>query len=212
MQHPNLIILGPQGSGKGTQAKLLSEKFAIPHISTGEMFRTAIAAGTELGREAKEYLDAGNLVPDNVTIGLVKEALSSPKARQGFILDGFPRNLKQYQELRDFWSRQNRRDLVFIYIELSGDEAIARIAKRFICEKCEEIYIGNPGVCKKCGSDRLIQRTDETPDAVRKRLQIFNAETLPMVKELEKDGKLLRINGAPSIEEVHKEILEKLKL
>ena len=206
----NLVILGPQGSGKGTQAKLLAEKFGIAHISTGEIFRSATADGSALGQEAKKYMDAGNLVPDDIVIGLVKEVLASPKASNGFILDGFPRNLKQYRDMRDFWAQNGSGELQFIFVELSEDEAVNRIAKRFICANCEEIYIGNPGVCRKCGSSELIQRTDETPEAVRQRLRLFNTETMPMVNAIEKDGELIRVNGAPPISEVNGEILIKL--
>ncbi|TSA46558.1 adenylate kinase [bacterium] len=206
----NLVIFGPQGSGKGTQAKLLAEKFGVPHISTGEMFRCAMAAKSALGNKARVFMDAGKLVPDDITIGIVKEALARPETNNGFILDGFPRNVVQYEALKEFLAGAGRADLKYIFIELSEEEALARIAKRFVCQKCEAIYIGNPGKCKKCGGTSLIQRTDETQDAVRQRLQLFNSQTMPLVRAIEKDGQLIRVNGAPGIPEVHEEILRKL--
>lgn len=213
MQYLNFVILGPQGSGKGTQAKLLAEKFQIPHISTGEIFRAAVASGSALGQKAKIYLDAGNLVSDEITIDLVKEALSKPIAGRGFVLDGFPRNLVQYQALVDYFKEYSKKEVKYIFVELSEKDALERIAKRFVCKDCEAIYIGNPGTCEKCGSQNLVQRTDEAnPETVAQRLKIFNDSTTPMIARIAADGNLIKINGAPAIPEVHQDILEKLGL
>lgn len=206
----NLIILGPQGSGKGTQGKLLSAKFGIPHISFGELFRSAIASGSELGRQVKTYMEQGALVPDTIVLVLLREVLDAPAAKNGFVLDGFPRNNEQYEELRQMFAADGRK-ATFVYIDLSEDEAVKRLANRFICERCESIYIGNAGPCQKCGG-RLIQRDDDKPEAVRKRLRLFKTQTLPMIAEIEKDTQVIRIDGAPPVEEVNKEILEKLNL
>ncbi len=209
----NLIILGPQGSGKGTQAELLAQKFDLAVLGTGAMFREIAKTQSELGKKINQIMNVeGRLVDSELTSEIVKDRIERIPKGQGIILDGFPRTMRQYELFREFWPRLGRGDYHILCIELSEAEAVKRLATRFVCEKCGEIYIGNDsGACKVCGR-RLIQRPDDSAEAVRMRLRMFNEQTLPMIKEMEKEARVIRIDGSPSIEEVHREILKKLNL
>ncbi|MBN2457594.1 adenylate kinase [Candidatus Woesearchaeota archaeon] len=203
-----LIIIGPQGSGKGTQAKLISEKYNIPHISTGDIFRENIREQTDLGKTAQEYINRGELVPDNITNALVHSRLSTQDCFKGFILDGFPRNIEQAKALE----RLVNVDKV-IYLELAENVAVSRISSRRVCESCGMVYSAlhddvTKG-CTKCGG-KLMIRDDDTPDAVRNRLALFRQQTKPLVEYYAQKNILINVNGDGSIERVFVDIIHGL--
>jgi adenylate kinase len=186
----NLLVLGPQGSGKGTQATRLSEAHGIPHVSTGEMFRTAISAGTELGRRVEPILAAGELVPDDLTVALIRERLAEPDAERGFVLDGFPRNLAQAEALDAMLVDIERELDAVLFFDLSDDVAVERLLGR----------------AKDEG------REDDTPEAIERRLEIYHEQTEPVVERYRATGKLAPLHAARSIEQVAAEIAEALEL
>ncbi len=207
----NLILLGPPGSGKGTQAKLIVEKYGIPQISTGDMLREAVAKGTELGKEAKKYMDAGQLVPDEVVIGIVKERLQQPDCEKGFILDGFPRTIAQAEALDKILEEMGKKIDAVINIQVPEEEVVKRIVNRRTCKNCGAVYhlIYNPpkedNKCDKCGGE-LYQRDDDKEETVRKRYKVYKEQTEPLVEYYAKKGILYNIDGTKSIEEVFAEI------
>jgi len=207
----NLILLGPPGSGKGTQAKLIVEKYGIPQISTGDMLREAVAKGTELGKEAKKYMDAGQLVPDEVVIGIVKERLQEPDCEKGFILDGFPRTIPQAEALDKMLDELGKKIDAVINIQVPEEEVVKRIVNRRTCKKCGAVYhlIYNPpkedNKCDKCGGE-LYQRDDDKEETVRQRYKVYKEQTEPLVDYYSKKGVLYNIDGTKSIEEVFNEI------
>lgn len=208
----NIIIFGPQGSGKGTQADILAEKLKIPHISTGDIFRDNIKSQTKLGKLAQTFIDRGNLAPDEITIKIIKERLVKVDAQNGFILDGYPRNLAQVQALEQII----KTDLA-MEVWISDSEALKRIGGRRSCLKCNAIYHleFNPpkvqGKCDKCQSE-LIIRDDDKEEAIKKRLELYHQQTEPLIKYYQEQGIYLKIDGMPPIPEVTKEIFEKLKI
>ncbi|WP_163582600.1 adenylate kinase [Gracilibacillus saliphilus] len=212
----NLILMGLPGAGKGTQAEKIVEKYDIPHISTGDMFRLAIKEGTELGQKAKSYMDEGALVPDEVTIGIVKERLSKDDCQKGFLLDGFPRTLAQAEALDELLSSMNRSIDYVLHVDVDKDELIERLTGRRICPECGTAYhvVFNPpkveGVCDKDGA-KLIQREDDQPSTVRNRLEVNLEQTQPMLDFYSNKGDLVTINGSQEIDEVFSDIDEKLK-
>jgi adenylate kinase len=210
----NIVLLGPQGSGKGTQAKFISKKFNIPHISTGDIFRKNIKEETELGKLASSYINKGELVPDEVTNKLVESRIKEDDCKEGYILDGFPRNLSQAKFLDSITKISHAVD-----IEIPDEEVIFRLEGRRTCtnKECGAIYNvntspkpKNENKCDKCGSD-LFQRDDDKPEAIKKRLEIYHNETSPLIAYYEKKGVLIKIDGTKSIEEVSQDILSKLK-
>ncbi len=209
----NLIILGPQGSGKGTQAELLAKKFNLVVLGAGYLLREIAKTNTPLGREVHQRINVeGRHVRPEIISEVFKDKLQSLPPNQGVIMESYPRNLDQYAIFEEFWPKLHRGDYQVLFIELSVDEAVKRLSIRRVCENCEANYIaGSVERCARCGG-RLIQRVDDHPEAVKERLKLFSELTLPMVEQMEKGGKVIRINGAPSIEEVNKEILEKLHL
>ena len=209
----NLIILGPQGSGKGTQAEYLAKEFDLVFLGAGGLLRDIARTDSDLGREVHQAINVeGRLVRPEVVMEVFREKLSEIPADKGVILESCPRNLRQYEIFKDFWPGLSRGGYRAIFIELSFDEAIKRLSTRVICEKCGRIYIsGQVQKCAFCGGE-LIQRIDDRPETIGNRLEVFRAETMPLVEELEKEGRLVRVNGASSIEEVHREILKKLDL
>lgn len=206
-----LILFGPPGVGKGTQAKLLSEEFGIPHISTGDMLRAAIAGGTELGRKAKEVMDSGQLVPDEVVIGIVRQVLSSRRASAGFILDGFPRTLGQAEALVGILNDLHISGYKVVNIDADDDEVVRRLSNRYVCPKDGKIFnteidgvaAGSP--CPECGTP-LVQRDDDKEDTVRKRLAVYHATTAPVLEYFEERGVVVIVDGSNSIDVVHREI------
>ena len=205
----NLILLGAPGAGKGTQAELLVKKLSIPAISTGNMLREAIANGTDLGKKAKEYMDEGNLVPDDLILGIVAERVSRPDCARGFILDGVPRTLAQAEALED---RGVKIDHV-ISIEVDDSEIERRMTGRRVCAKCGASYhvSANPpkveGVCDDCGGELTI-RKDDAPETVRKRLQVYHSTTEVLKDFYGKLGRLRLVNGSQSIEGANADILK----
>ncbi|MDD6892401.1 MAG: adenylate kinase [Bacteroidales bacterium] len=208
----NLILLGAPGAGKGTQAELLVKKLSIPAISTGNMLREAIANGTDLGKKAKEYMDEGNLVPDDLILGIVAERVSRPDCARGFILDGVPRTLAQAEALE---ARGVKIDHV-ISIEVDDSEIESRMTGRRVCGKCGASYhiTANPpkveGVCDACGGE-LVIRKDDAPETVRNRLAVYHATTEVLKDFYGKLGRLREVNGSQSIEDANRDILKAIE-
>lgn len=203
----NILFIGPQGSGKGTQAELLGKKLEIPYISTGNIFRDNIANKTKLGNLAVKYINAGKLVPDKITNDLIKNRLAENNVKSGFILDGYPRNIKQAK----FLDNLAHLDTVFeVYI--SDKESILRISGRRSC-KCGAVYHlkfnppGKKGICPKCG-EKLFIRDDDTPLKIKERLKIYHSETKKLLDYYGKKGILININGRQPIAKVHKDIVK----
>lgn len=208
------ILMGPPGAGKGTQAVALVERFRIPHISTGDMFRAAIKAGTPLGLKAKEYMDAGSLVPDEVTIGIVAERLAESDCSKGFLLDGFPRTVAQANALSEILANLKMNLDGVINIEVDEEKLLERLTGRRICRQCGATYhlVFNPpakDVCDKCGGE-LYQRSDDTLETAKNRLQVYNQQTQPLIQFYKETGLLREINGDQEIDKVLQDILEAL--
>lgn len=207
----NLIFMGPPGAGKGTQAEFIKQNYPIPHISTGDMFREAVSKGTEMGMKAQKYMDEGKLVPDEVTIGVVEERLSQPDCRQGFLLDGFPRTLVQAEALDRVTSKLGRSIEAAIDIFVPDQILVERMSGRISCKECKTVYNlnSNPpkkaGVCDKCGGE-LIQRSDDKAETARKRLQVYQEETRPVMNHYQQHGVLYRIDGNRDSEAVFADI------
>ena len=196
----NIILMGPPGAGKGTQAKILIAKYNIPHISTGDMFREAIKEGTPLGKLAASYINEGHLVPDDVTIGLVKERLSKDDCANGYLLDGFPRTIPQAEALDKLTKEIGREIEYVINIDTPKEELVKRICGRRVCKKCGAPYhIINvkpkvDGVCDICGGE-LIQRPDDNEEALNTRLEAYTKQTKPLLEFYEKKGLLTNFSG-----------------
>ncbi|MDR2006087.1 MAG: adenylate kinase [Acidaminococcales bacterium] len=207
-----ILLMGPPGAGKGTQADLLAEKCGVPHISTGDMFRAAVKAGTELGKEAKRYMDTGQLVPDAVTIGIIRESLSKKENQKGFILDGFPRTKEQAAALDGLLAELSVKLDAVIDIHVPGTELINRITGRRICKACGANYhaLYNPpradGICDKCGGV-LYQRDDDRETTVKKRIEVYNEQTKPLIEYYSRHGQYTELDGTKGIKEVFAAIL-----
>jgi adenylate kinase len=200
-----MVVLGRQGSGKGTQATRLSATYGPPHVSTGDAFRAAAASGSELGRTLKSYMDRGELVPDDVVVGVIREHLFGPGAPAGFILDGFPRTVAQAEALAEMASPRGI-DIV-IDLEADTEEVLQRMAGRRVCTKCGATYniVDNPtkvpGSCDACGGS-LAQRDDDTEDAIRRRLEIFETTTAPLIDWYRQRGLLVAVNAVGDVDAV----------
>jgi adenylate kinase len=207
----NIIVMGLPGAGKGTQADNIVEKYDTPHISTGDMFRAAISEGTELGIKAKSYMDQGALVPDEVTIGIVRERLSKPDCDKGFLLDGFPRTVPQAEALDALLSDMGRKIEHVLNIEVDPDELVKRLTGRRICKVCGTSYHlqFNPpkveGVCDKDGGE-LYQREDDNPETVKNRLEVNMTQTAPLLAFYNAKSVLSNIDGEQDIDDVFKEL------
>lgn len=203
----NIVLMGLPGAGKGTQADKIVEKYAIPHISTGDMFRAAIKEGTELGLQAKSFMDQGALVPDEVTIGIVRERLSQPDCEKGFLLDGFPRTVPQAEALDSILEELGRPVEHTINVQVEKEELIARLSGRRICKTCGTSYhlVFNPpkeeGVCDKDGGE-LYTRADDNPETVTNRLEVNMNQAQPLLDFYEAKGVLKNINGQQEISKV----------
>ena len=210
MQTFRLMMLGPPGAGKGTQAKRLAARLDIPHVSTGDMLREARREGTELGNKAAEYMNAGKLVPDEVVIGIVRERLEQDDAERGFILDGFPRTRPQAEALADMGVELD----AVINIQVDDEEVVSRLGGRLSCPECGAVYHrdANPpseeNVCDKCGNRGLVQRDDDRPEAIRERLEEYHRKTAPLMEFYEQRGSLQNVDGSGTPDEVSDQIAE----
>jgi adenylate kinase len=211
MSELNLILLGPPGAGKGTQAERLTDDFNLPYIATGNILRKAVQDETELGKEAKAYMDEGKLVPDEVITGVILEAIESADARDGFILDGFPRTIPQADALAKGMQEHERNLTAAILIEVSDDEVLRRMSGRRVSIKTGRVYHlefdppKHEGRCDVDGS-RLVQRDDDKPETVKKRLAVYHDQTEPLINYYEEQGLLRRFDGTRSPTEVHDHI------
>ena len=209
----NIILMGLPGAGKGTQASVIVKKFPIPHISTGDMFRKAIKDETDLGKEAKSYMDRGELVPDEVTVGIVKERISEDDAKKGFLLDGFPRTIDQAESLSQIMSELDREIDAVINIEVPEEELMNRLTGRRICEKCGTTYhlVFNPpkvdGICDIDGG-KLYQREDDNPETVSNRLSVNVKQSKPILEYYNNKGVLKNIDGSKDIDEVTNDVID----
>jgi adenylate kinase len=207
----NLVLLGPPGAGKGTQAERLVDDFDLPYYSTGNILRDAVEQETELGRKAKEYMDAGDLVPDDLICAVIEERLDSGEADDGFLLDGFPRTIGQAEMLEAALDRRGRSLTAVLLIDAPDEEVVRRLSGRRTCVKNNHVYHlefdppKNEGVCDQDGS-RLVQRDDDKPETVRKRLEVYHEQTEPLIEWYDERGLLRRFDGARSPEEVHSHI------
>ncbi len=211
MSDLNLILLGPPGAGKGTQAERLVDDFDLPYYATGDILRAAVKDETELGKEAKSYMDKGDLVPDEVICRVIMERIDSSEAADGFLLDGFPRTVGQADTLKQALDKRDRRLIAALLIEVDDDEVITRLSGRRVCVKAGHNYHvefdppKNEGVCDQDGS-RLIQRDDDKPETVKHRLNVYHEQTQPLVDRYEQEGILRRFDGKRSPGEVHDHI------
>jgi adenylate kinase len=204
----NVILLGPPGAGKGTQAKELAARRGLVQLSTGEMLRSAVQAGSEIGRKAKAIMDAGNLVPDDVVIKIISDRIDEPDCRNGVILDGFPRNLQQAAALDKMFKQKKRKLDAVVELKVDDGKLIERIVGRFICAKCGEGYhdrFKRPkvrGVCDVCGSTEFSRRPDDNAETVSRRLMVYYRETSPLTGYYFCKGNLKSVDGMGGIEEV----------
>lgn len=213
MGSKDLILLGPPGAGKGTQATRIVEDYGLPHISTGDILRSAVKNKTEMGVEAKKYMDAGDLVPDSVVIGIVKERLQEPDTQNGFLMDGFPRTIPQAEALDKTLEELDRSVTKALAIMVKDEELLRRLTGRRICEECQEPFhlTFNPpaeeGVCDVCGG-KLYQRDDDSKETVKNRLDVYREQTEPLIAYYEDLGVLKRVDGESGPENVYAEIRE----
>ncbi|MEQ8201784.1 MAG: adenylate kinase [Syntrophomonadaceae bacterium] len=214
----NIILMGPPGAGKGTQAEYIKKEYPIPHISTGDMFREAVQNGTPMGMEAKKYMDAGQLVPDQVTIGIVEDRLGMPDCNPGFLLDGFPRTTVQAEALDEVLRKLGKKLDLALNISVPEDVLTARMVGRVFCSSCKTVYntIFNPpmvtGVCDKCGGV-LVQRSDDKAETVKNRINVYWEQTQPLLAYYAQQGNLVTLDGQRDPQEVFgdvKALLEKL--
>jgi adenylate kinase len=208
----NLILLGPPGAGKGTQAERLREDFGLPHISTGDMLRAEVSSGSELGVQAKRHMDAGTLVPDEVIVGMIGRRVSDTDAGDGFLLDGFPRNEAQAEALAQALDSMDRRLTAVLAIEVPDAEVVRRLSGRRVCVRNQahiyHVELDPPkheGVCDQDGS-RLIQRDDDREETIRVRLEVYHRQTAPLIDYYDRAGLLRRFDGCRSADEVHDHI------
>jgi len=203
------------GVGKGTQAASVAQELNLTHIASGDLFRQAIEQGSELGLRAKSYIDEGTLVPDSITIGMILKRISAPDCEGGVILDGFPRNLKQAEALDKALAEQARAIDKVVYIKVSEGELLKRLSGRWVCRNCQALYhiVNSPpkvwGKCDKCGGE-LYQRPDDTPETVKKRLEVYFSQTAPIIDYYTRAGKLLEVDGEGRIDEVSRRIVATL--
>ena len=212
----HLIFFGPPGVGKGTQAKLVSEHLGIPHVSTGDMLRTAVANGTVLGKRAKSIMESGGLVPDDVMVGIVRDELASSHAARGFILDGFPRTLAQAKALTGLFRELGIQEFTVVNFAVDEEEIVKRLSRRLVCESDGAIYnsetegLREGFPCPSCGG-RLIQRNDDNEETVRKRLKVYHRTTEPLIEYYRENASVLDLDGMGSIEDVNRHIRQMIR-
>jgi adenylate kinase len=202
-----LVLVGPPGAGKGTQAEFIAEHFTIPKISTGDIFRANVSGGTDLGKLAKKYMDAGDLVPDEVTIAMVRDRLGQDDARDGFLLDGFPRTIGQSNELDKILAELGTSLSVVLDLEVDNDEVVRRLSGRRLCKKCGHVWhveFDPPkveDVCDRCGGE-LYHRDDDYPETVRHRLEVYTQQTRPLIEFYDSRGQLVGMDAHGPVEDV----------
>ncbi|MFI9750878.1 adenylate kinase [Streptomyces collinus] len=212
-----IVLVGPPGAGKGTQAAFLARNLSIPHISTGDLFRANISRQTELGKLAKSYMDAGNLVPDEVTIAMAKDRMEQPDAENGFLLDGFPRNVSQAEALDELLETESMQLDAVLDLEVPEDEVVKRIAGRRICrnDSAHVFHVtykqpAKDGVCDVCGGE-LYQRNDDSEETVRTRLEVYHTQTEPIIDYYKAQGLVVTISALGKVEDVTTRAMEALK-
>jgi adenylate kinase len=207
-----IVILGAPGAGKGTQASVVAEKLQAAHIATGDMFRDAQKQETELARQARSYMEKGQLVPDEITVRMVLERIAAPDCVNGVVFDGFPRNLKQAEALDKALMEQNKAVDRVVYIKVSEAELLERLSGRWICRQCQTPYHAvnsppkTPGKCDRCGGE-LYQRADDTVETIKERLQVYFTQTAPLIDYYTRSGKLLEVDGEGGVDNVRERIL-----
>jgi adenylate kinase len=207
----NLVLLGPPGAGKGTQASRIVAEYGIPHVSTGDILRGAVKNQTAMGLEAKKYMDAGNLVPDSVVIGIVKDRLQEGDTAKGFLMDGFPRTIPQAEALDSALDDLDRAITKVLVVLVDEEDLVARLSGRRVCRSCQtpfHVMFNQPraeGVCDKCGGE-LYQRDDDTEATVRNRLEVYRNQTEPLIDYYDRAGVVARIDGAKTPEEVYADV------
>ena len=211
-----IVLVGPPGAGKGTQAQFIATQLAIPKISTGDIFRSNVSQGTPLGRQAKEYMNRGDLVPDEVTIAMVRDRLGEEDAQDGFLLDGFPRNVPQAETLKKQLMDWDTRLTVVLELVVDEDEVVRRLSGRRTCRRCERVWhiMFDPptrdGICDACGGE-LFQRDDDREETVRHRLEVYKKQTAPLVSYYADEGILIGIDATGPVEEVTERALAALR-
>jgi adenylate kinase len=212
-----IVLLGAPGAGKGTQAKILIEKYGMPQISTGDLLRAAVGAGTPLGKEAKSYMDKGELVPDSVVLGMVEERLKQDDCKKGYILDGFPRNTAQAEALDKMLAALSMSLTAALSVDVPLEDLMKRLTGRRTCKACGQMYNvyfkapAKEGVCDKC-SGELYQRDDDKEATIKKRLEVYTAQTEPLIGYYKSKGILKSISGTGSIDEIFKKVTAALGL
>lgn len=212
----NLILLGPPGAGKGTQARMLAESGGLVQLSTGDMLRAAVAAGTDIGAQAKETMERGELVSDNIVIGIISERIEESDCAGGFLLDGFPRTVAQAEALDEILTRKNKTLDAVIEIRADDEKMVERITGRFTCAECGEGYHDTfrrpvtDGICDKCGGSEFSRRKDDNQETVRSRLRAYHAQTEPLVGYYGGNGRLKSVDGMLDIKSVNRQIEEAL--
>lgn len=207
----NIVLMGPPGAGKGTQAEVMARNLIVPHISTGDIFRANIKAGTELGQLANQYISKGDLVPDEVTMAMIKDRLAEDDCESGFILDGLPRTIGQADALEEILTEQGKKLDKVVNIDVPIEKLIERLSGRRVCRNCSQTYhlVNNPpteaGRCDECGGE-LYQRADDSEETIKNRLDVYLAQSSPLIEYYEKKGLLLSVNGDQSINNVLTEV------
>lgn len=211
----NVVLLGPPGAGKGTQAARIVEKYNVPHISTGDIFRANIKAGTELGKRAQEYMNRGELVPDELVVEIATDRLAADDCKEGFLLDGFPRTVFQAEKLDEFMASKGREIEHVLNIEVGRDDLMARLTGRRVCKSCgASFHVVNippkqEGICDNCGAE-LVQRADDNEETASNRIEVYNRETKPLIDYYEKAGNIVNIDGGKAAEDVFAAIADRL--
>lgn len=202
-----VVLVGPPGAGKGTQAQFIASHLSIPKISTGDIFRANVSGGTELGKLAKQYMDRGDLVPDEVTIAMVRDRLSEPDAQEGFLLDGFPRNVPQAEVLKKMLAEWGTGLDIVLELVVDDEEVVRRLAGRRTCRSCGKVWHvdfdppGKEGVCDACGG-QLFQRDDDREETIRHRLEVYQEQTAPLISFYAEEGILAGVDATGPVEEV----------
>ena len=208
-----IIMLGAPGAGKGTQAKKIADKYQIPHISTGDIFRANIKEGTELGKKAKSYMDQGQLVPDELTLELIMDRFQNPDCKNGYVLDGFPRTIPQAEALTEALAKKGETSDYAINVEVPDENIINRMGGRRACLACGSTYhiVYAPtrveGICDRCG-EKLVLRDDDKPETVKNRLNVYHNQTQPLIEYYTRQGKLAEVDGTQSMEDVFNAIVK----